>query len=282
VTRTVTLANQKGGVAKTTTAINLGGVLGDRGHRVLLVDIDPQGNATLHSGLRPDDQPTLWPLLQEVGISTRTQTGDFHEVLESLWDQHVIDPEQVPIVSHPNDNPFDLVPANLELSDADLVLSSAVSRERCLAVILNAVKEPYDYVFIDCAPHLGVLTLNAMTAADSLLIPLQAAFFASNGMNQLFRFYKKVRDTVNSSLDILGVLITQVDSRTVHSTQIAQQARNALAGRVRVFETEVPQNVDLADASAAGKCITHFAPRSAGAKAYTNLAIEIEAVTNDS
>jgi chromosome partitioning protein len=198
-------------------------------------------------------------------------------LLNSLWEKQAFDPSLIPIVKRPNDNPFDLVPSNLELSEADLTLGSAVSREWCLSTVLASL-QPYDYILIDCPPHLGLLTLNALTAAESVIIPLESAFFASKGMNQLLRVLLQVKQTLNHRLRVLGVLITRVDYRTVHSRQIATEARKALGERVRVFETEIPVNVDLADATAAGVSILRSAPKSRGAEAYQQLAAEIERV----
>ncbi|NLE45005.1 MAG: ParA family protein [Chloroflexi bacterium] len=275
----VAVTNQKGGTGKTTTAISLAGALGQMGRRVLVVDLDPQANATLHSGLMPEEQEhTVWTAIQQAGQSEveRLDDRDLRSILDSLWDTQSFNPSLIPIVHHPNDNPYDLVPCNLELSEADLVLASSVSRERRLATVLAPVQPEYDYTLIDCPPHLGILTLNALTAADSVIIPLETAFLASKGMNQLFRVLLQVKQTLNYRLSVLGVLITRVDRRTTHSMHIATEARKALEHQVNVFTTEVPVNVDLADASAAGKCVTIHAPQSRGAIAYRQLAEEIE------
>jgi len=277
----IAIANQKGGTGKTTTAINLAAALGELGRRVLVVDLDPQANATLHAGLMPEKQErTIWSAMQEAVEGPEPDVlgeEDLRALLDRLWEDRSFNPSLIPIVQRPNDNPFDLVPSNLELSEADLVLASAVSRERCLATVLGSL-QGYDYIFVDCPPHLGILTLNALTAADSVIIPLESAFFASKGMNQLFRVLLQVKQTLNHRLAVLGVLITRVDPRTVHSRQIAAEAREALQKRVRVFETEIPVNVDLADASAAGVSITRYAPKSRGAQAYRQLAKEIERI----
>ncbi len=277
----IAIVNQKGGTGKTTTAVNLGGALAELGRQVLVVDLDPQGNATLHTGLMPEQQErTIWSVMDQAVEPLEPDVmdeKDFKALLDSLWEERSFDPNLIPIVHRPNDNPFDLVPSNLELSEADLALASAVSRERRLAIVLSSL-ETYDYILIDCPPHLGILTLNALTAADSVIIPLETAFFASKGMNQLFRVLLQVKQTLNHRLGVLGVLITQVDQRTIHSRQIAMEAREALAKRVRVFETEIPINVDLADASAAGVTVLRYAPNSRGAKAYRQLAQEIEAI----
>ena len=279
----VAVTNQKGGTGKTTTTISLGGALGELGFRVLVVDLDPQANATLHAGVVAEQQETtIWEAIKQ---AAEPQLGDVEEdsirtILDSMWETQSLDPALVPVIRWPNDNPFDLVPSNLALSEADLVLASATDRERRLSAILDAVESDYDYVLIDCPPHLGVLTLNALTAADEVVIPLEAAFLASKGMNQLFRVLLQVKKTLNHRLGVLGVLITRVDRRTAHSQQIAAEARAAVSRRVRVFETEVPTNVDLADASAAGQCVTLYAPYSRGAQAYRQLAEEIVSIRN--
>ncbi len=271
----IAIANQKGGVGKTTTTVNLAGALGDAGCRVLVVDLDPQGNATLHSGIEPDDQETLWPALQQVGRgeSPKVEGHDFQALLGSLWDSRPFDAE-IPIVARPNGNTYDVVPANLELGQAELDLVSSFSRERCLATILTSVQE-YDYVLIDCPPTLGLLTLNGLTAADAIIIPLEAAFFASRGVRQMFKVLLQVKQSLNPRLEVAGVLLTKVDRRVSHSKKVAAQAREMLAGTVNVFETVIPDNAALVEASASGKCITHYSPRSTGGRAYAKLAKEI-------
>jgi len=275
----VAIANQKGGTGKTTTAINLAAGLGELGRQVLVIDLDPQANATLHAGLMPEEQEcTIWSVMQQAVEQTELdvmEEEDLRVLLDRLWEDRSFDTALIPIVRRPNDNPFDLVPSSLELSEADLTLASAVSRERRLAIALGPL-QGYDYIFVDCPPHLGILTLNALTAADSVIIPLESAFLASKGMNQLFRVLLQVKQTLNHRLGVLGVLITRVDQRTVHSRQIATEARKALEKRVRVFETEIPVNVDLADASAAGVSVIRYAQDSRGAQAYRQLAREIE------
>jgi len=277
----VAISNQKGGTGKTTTAINLSAALGELGRRVLVVDLDPQANATLHAGFMSESlEETVWTAMQAAGADTddaQLHGEDLRSLLDSFWQERRFDPAQVPILKRPNGNPFDLIPSSIELSEADLALAPVVSRERRLATVLSAVQD-YDYVFVDCPPHLGVLTLNALTAADSVIIPLESAFFASKGMNQLFRVILQVKKALNPRLDIMGVLLTRLDQRTVHSRQIAQEARKALQKRVRVFQTEIPINVDLADASAAGRAITQYAPKSRGAACYRQLAKEVEEI----
>jgi chromosome partitioning protein len=279
----IAVTNQKGGTGKTTTTISLAGALGEQGLRVLVVDLDPQGNATLHAGLTPEHlDETIWTAIQQAGKSRADDLveDDIRSILDNMWETPTLAPSLVPVVREPNENPFDLIPSNLELSEADLVLVSSVNREHRLSTVLDAVEPDYDYTIIDCPPHLGVLTLNALTAAESVIVPLEAAFLASKGMNQLFRVLLQVKQTLNYRLNVLGVLITQVDRRTTHSKQIAAEARQAVSKRMRVFETEIPVNVDLADATAAGQCITQYSPHSRGAQAYRDLAKEIEGIRN--
>jgi chromosome partitioning protein len=277
----IAISNQKGGTGKTTTTISLAGAFGEMGRQVLVVDLDPQANATLHSGLSPEAQTeTIWTALQLAGQPRNVSLGeeDLRDILDGMWETPLLDISQVPIIHRPNGNPYDIVPSEIGLSEADRVLASSVSRERRLASVLEAVQADYDYVLIDCPPHLGVLTINALTAAEGVIVPLEAAYFASKGMNQLFRVVIEVKQSQNLRLKVIGVLLTKLDRRTTHSQQISVEAREALSKRVRVFETEVPVNVDLADASASGTCVTMHSPRSRGAEAYRQLAQEIEAI----
>ncbi len=277
----IAIANQKGGTGKTTTAINLGAALCEHGKKVLVVDFDPQGSATLHSGLKPDDQAkTIWTALsasiEQVEADDLAQSDNLRLMLDDLWKIPDISLLNDCIIANPGGNPYDLVPANLDLSDADLALVSAVNRERHLTNILRPIVDRYDYILIDCPPHLGLLTINALTAADSVIIPLQSSYLASKGMNQLFRTIIKVKRGLNHRLTILGVLLTMVDLRTVHSRDVAEATRKALDPTgIQVFATHIPQNVDLADAAAAGKTVLLAAGSSRGAEAYRELAKEI-------
>ena len=277
----IAISNQKGGTGKTTTTINLAGAFGEMGRQVLVVDLDPQANATLHSGLSPEAQTeTIWTALQLAGQPRNVSLGEenLRDILDGMWDTPALDLSQVPIIHRPGGNPYDIVPSEIGLSEADRVLASSVSRERRLANVLDAVHADYDYILIDCPPHLGILTINALTAAAGVIVPLEAAYFASKGMNQLFRVVIEVKQSQNLRLKVLGVLLTKLDRRTTHSQHISVEARRALSKRVRVFETEIPVNVDPAVASAAGTCVTLHSPRCRGAEAYRQLALEIEAV----
>lgn len=272
------LTNQKGGVGKTTTAVNLSGALGDMGRRVLLLDWDPQAGATLHAGLDPETVDTIWPALQAHMTPSSVEPAepdDFQAILAQVWADESPDVE-LPITSRPNQNPFDLVASNLSLSAAEHALLNAIDRERCLASLLPSMGG-YDYILIDCAPTLGIMTINALAAADSVIIPLEASYLSARGMNALFRTLASVRRTVNPRLSpaSIHILITKLDRRTTHGREVVRNARETLS-QVHLFETLIPMNSALVDASAAGQCITRYAPRSTGAVAYRHVATEFD------
>jgi chromosome partitioning protein len=275
------IVNQKGGVGKTTTAVNLGAALREIGRQVLVVDLDPQGNATLHCGLNPDKQgKTVWSALSAslrmngVGAIGREDTDliDFDIDLEPGGQSR---PSLEECILSVGEDGFDLVPSNLELSQADADLMSAINRERRLHRVLEPIRDRYDFILIDCPPYLGLLTINALATADYVLVPLQAAYLAMRGVNTLFRTIALVQRDLNYGLRVGGVLLTMVDRRTIHSQQVVDVARSTMSRKIPVFETEIPQNVDLADATAAGKSVLLYAPRSRGALAYRKLAEEL-------
>lgn len=275
------IVNQKGGVGKTTTAVNLGAALKEIGKRVLVVDLDPQGNATLHCGLNPDKQSkTVWSALSaslrmngaEVTSREDADLIDFAIDLEPVGESR---PSLEECILSAGEDGFDLVPSNLELSQADADLMSAINRERRLHRLLEPLRDRYDFILIDCPPYLGLLTINALATADYAIVPLQAAYLAMKGVNTLFRTIALVQRDLNYGLRVRGVLLTMVDSRTVHSQQVVDVARRTISRKISVFEIEIPQNVDLADAAAAGKSVLLYAPRSRGALAYRKLAEEL-------
>ena len=275
------IVNQKGGVGKTTTAVNLGAALRQIGRQVLVVDLDPQGNATLHCGLNPDRQSkTVWSALSAslrmngVGAISR-EDGDLIDLYIDLEPGGESRPSLEECILSAGEDGFDLVPSNLELSQADADLMSAINRERRLHRLLEPVRNRYDFIMIDCPPYLGLLTINALATADYALVPLQAAYLAMRGVNTLFRTIALVQRDLNYGLRVRGVLLTMVDHRTVHSQQVVDVARSTISRKILVFETEIPQNVDLADAAAAGKSVLLYAPRSRGALAYRKLAEEL-------
>lgn len=281
------IVNQKGGVGKTTTAVNLGAALRQIGRQVLVVDLDPQGNATLHCGLNPEKQgKTVWSALSAslrmngVGVTSSEDADlivDFDIDLEPGAEIKfaVSRPSLAECIISAGEDGFDLVPSNLELSLADADLMSAINRERRLHRLLEPIKDRYDFILIDCPPYLGLLTINALASADYALVPLQAAYLAMRGVNTLFRTIALVQRDLNYGLRVRGVLLTMVDRRTVHSQQVVGVARSTISRKIPVFETEIPQNVDLADAAAAGKSVLLYAPRSRGALAYQKLAEEL-------
>jgi chromosome partitioning protein len=266
------IVNQKGGTGKTTTAINLAAALGEAGQSVLVLDLDPQANATLHAGLTvAEGEPTIWSAIQ----------ADLRvEDLPDPWEGGAVDapgkgPTLADCVRHAPHDPFDLAPASLDLAQADADLLQAFNRERRLSRLLEPLRANYGHVLIDCPPYLGLLTINALGAADQVLIPVQSEFLAMAGLRTLLRTVARVRRDLNYRLEVGGILITHLDRRTVHSQTIALQVRQALSRYYHVFETMIPINVDLPNAAAAGCSVLIHAPASTGARAYRALAAEI-------
>jgi chromosome partitioning protein len=249
VAQTIACANQKGGVGKTTTVINLGTYLALGGLRVLIVDVDPQGNAT--SGL---------------GIDRSSLEGTLYDALtDSIPVTDVTIPTGVDGLS--------LVPSSISMAGAEVELAASDRRERRLAGILAGITDDYDYILLDCPPSLGLLTVNALTAADTVLIPLQCEFYALEGLTQLIATVNLVRDNLNPDLEIKGVVLTMADGRTNLSADVSAEARRHL-GSV-VFDTVVPRNVRLSEAPSFGLPIALYRPDSKGAEAYAALAVEL-------
>ena len=269
------IVNQKGGTGKTTTAINLAAALGEAGERVVVVDLDPQANATLHAGLQIEEgEPTIWSAIQ----------ADLHaEEPPDPWPADGSAPRApshkgltlADCVRRAAKDPFDIVPASLDLAQADADLLQAFNRERRLARLVEPLRDAYGHVLIDCPPYLGLLTINALGAADQVLVPVQAEFLAMAGLRTLLRTVARVRRDLNYRLEVGGILITHLDRRTVHSQTIANQVRQTLSPYYHVFETTIPINVDLANASAARCSVLAHAPTSSGARAYRELAVEM-------
>ncbi len=245
------VVNQKGGVGKSTTTVNLGASLAVMGRRVLLVDIDPQGNTT--SGLGIDKREIVDDiysvLLADVSIATATRTT----AIDGL----------------------DVVPATINLAGAEIELVAALSRETRLRRALDAVRFAYDYIFIDCPPSLGLLTLNALTAATEVLIPVQAEYYALEGLSQLTKVVGRIRDALNPALRITGVLVTMFDGRTRLATEVLDEVNTFFPSNV--FRTQIPRNIRLSEAPSYGKPVILFDAKSRGAQAYIALAREVEA-----
>lgn len=247
--KVIAVANQKGGVGKTTTAVNLSACLAYIGKRSLLVDCDPQGNAT--SGL---------------GIEKGRLDACIYNVL-------VEDLEAEKVVRSTALENLDVIPATIQLSGAEIELVPTISREVRLKRALSTLESKYDYVFIDCPPSLGLLTINALTAADSVLIPVQCEYYALEGLSQLLNTVRLVQKHLNSDLEIEGVLLTMFDARTNLGIQVIEEVKKYF--REKVFQTIIPRNVRLGEAPSHGKPIILYDMRSRGAEVYLDLAKEV-------
>jgi chromosome partitioning protein len=261
----IAVANQKGGVGKTTSTLNLGAALQEAGKRVLLVDLDPQGNLSVAAGIVDIDAayPSIGDLLANASRGRPTNTPGIEQA----------------IVHSPAG--LDIIASNASLSAAELGLVSAMNRESALALLLKKVEADYDYVLIDCLPSLGLLAINALRAADGIVIPVQADFLAMQGLAQIFETIAAVREQLNPNLNILGVLLTLVDQRTAHSREVVRVIRGSLDGQVNVFETEVRLHVALKETAKAGRSILEYASDSPSAESYRSLADEVLAVLGD-
>ena len=244
----IAVTNQKGGVGKTTTAINLSALVAESGKRVLLVDIDPQGNATSGLGKADTDSNTVYEvLLGEAEAKDAIVSTGF--------------------------GTLDLMPTAIELAGAEIELVSVENREGLLKAALTTLRDDYDYIFIDCPPSLSLLTLNALTAADSVLIPIQCEYYALEGVGQLVNTIKLIRKKLNPALKVEGILLTMFDARTNLCAQVVQEVRNHF--RDEAFETMIPRNVRLSEAPSYGLPIHLYDARCNGAKAYQELAREL-------
>ena len=255
--KTIALVNQKGGVGKTTSTLSIGVGLARAGNRVLLVDDDPQNSLTISLGIRnPDDD-----------LENTLATAMYAEIQDTSipWEDIIIHSEEG----------VDLLPANVELSGVEMSLFNAMSREQVLKSVLGQVKENYDYILIDCMPSLGLMSVNALVAADSVIIPSSPDFLSTKGLNLLIRTTSRVRRQINPRLKIDGILVTMVDSRTNNAKNIITALRSTLGSSIRVFDTEIPRSVRAAEASGEGKSIFAFDPKSRVAQAYTNLTKEV-------
>jgi chromosome partitioning protein len=244
------MCNQKGGVGKTTSTINLGAALAEYGRRVLLVDFDPQGALSVGLGVHPHElDQTVYNVIMERSV-------------------HAAD-----VLRKTKIEGMDLLPSNIDLSAAEVQLVAEVGREHTLLRVLQPVISGYDYVLVDCQPSLGLLTVNALTAADGVIIPLECEFFSLRGVALLIDTIEKVRERLNPKLDITGILATMFDPRTLHSKEV--MARVVEAFGETVFDTVINRTVRFPETTVAGEPITRWAPKSAGATAYRALAREV-------
>jgi len=245
----IAVINQKGGVGKSTTAINLSAALGEAGDKVLLVDLDPQGNAT--SGLGID---------KTIGM-------------KCIYDGLINDEKAENIIISTKEPNIDIIPATINLAGAELELVSMVSRETRLAELIRPQAVNYDFLVVDCPPSLGLLTLNGLTAADSLIIPIQCEYYALEGLSKLLDTIRLVKTRLNPRLEIFGVLLTMYDGRTSLANQVADEVRNFFGDKV--FSTKIPRTVRLAEAPGYGQSAIAYNPQGKGANAYRELAKEV-------
>ena len=252
----IVLTNQKGGVGKTTTAVNLGVTLAQQGKKVLLIDADAQANLTMSLGYhRPDDL--------QVTLST---------IMQDIIDDKSVDVTQG--ILHHNEG-VDLLPSNIELSGLEVRLINAISRESVLKTCISEVKKNYDYVLVDCMPSLGMLTINALAAADSVVIPTQPHYLSAKGLELLLRSVSKVRRQINPPLRIDGILMTMVMPRTNISKEITATVRSAYGQKIKVFDTQIPHSIRAVEATAEGKSIFAYDKGGKVAAAYEQFGKEV-------
>ena len=244
----IAIVNQKGGVGKTTTAVNLAAALGERGKKVLLVDIDPQGNTTSGYGISKRDleKSAYEMLLGEITAKEATVTTKFKNV--------------------------DIIPSNVDLSGAEVELIDLPSRESKLKTVLASVRDEYDYIFLDCPPSLGMVTINGLVAADTLLVPIQCEYYALEGLSQLMKTVRQIKQLYNPQIDIEGVLLTMYDGRLNLTQQVVAEIKRFFPKKV--FATVIPRSVRLSEAPSYGEPIMYYDARCKGTIAYRDLAKE--------
>ena len=254
--KVIAICNQKGGVSKTTTTVNLGVGLVREGKKVLVIDADPQGNLSQSLGImNPDELDVALPDIME----------------QIIMDKDVDVTEG--IVQH--EEGLDLMPCNINLSGVDVSLVNAMSREFVLKTYVESMREFYDYILIDCMPSLGMMTINALVSSDSVLIPVQAAYLPVKGLQQLIKTILTVKKRLNRKLAIEGILLTMVDFRTNYARDIASRVHTTYGSQIEVFENVIPMSVKAAETSAEGKSIYMHCPKGKVAEAYKNLTQEV-------
>jgi chromosome partitioning protein len=252
--KVISIANQKGGVGKTTTAVNLSACVASCGKKVLLIDIDPQGNATSGLGVLADKDKSIYNVL-----------------VDDLDIASTIKPTMIKNLK--------VCPANINLAGAEIELVSMVSRETRLKSAIESVKDGYDYIFIDCPPSLGLITLNSFTASDSVLVPIQCEYYALEGLGQLINTINLVKKHLNSAIEVEGVVLTMFDSRTNLSAQVGEEVEKYFGNKV--FQTIIPRNIRLSEAPSHALPINLYAPESKGADTYQRLAKELIEINED-
>lgn len=252
--KVISIANQKGGVGKTTTAVNLSACVASCGKKVLLIDIDPQGNATSGLGVLADKDKSIYNVL-----------------VDDLDMASTIKPTMIKNLK--------VCPANINLAGAEIELVSMVSRETRLKNAIESVKDEYDYIFIDCPPSLGLITLNSFTASDSVLVPIQCEYYALEGLGQLINTINLVKKHLNSAIEVEGVVLTMFDSRTNLSAQVGEEVEKYFGNKV--FQTIIPRNIRLSEAPSHALPINLYAPESKGADTYQKLAKELLELNED-